>query len=303
MQVHRTGNHLRDDVAPFVLLAKRNEQFGNRFEHGANVEFRIFEEAQEKFRRAVPRAAAHSGHRAIQVIHMVDDGLNRIAECELLVVVTVESELFRFHVFPVTLDALVDVLLVEVAEGIDEVKNVRLAFMFHLVERLVEFRSAIAAHRHNVQRRFETQIVERIHQIDSLVDVLHVACDADHLVRGFGSGLDGLHVHASDIRHYGELHRAVDAVADLPKQIVLAKFPRSVFLRVEKFRRILIPHFHIVDARRRQKLVKTTDKFQTEIVLVDEAAIADGAVENLDGWIIHLNSFSRKAGFQRRTQK
>ena len=124
MKIQGTGDHLRNDVTPFVFLTERNEEFGNRFENRTNVELRILEEGEEKFRGTVTSAAAHAGDCTVEIIDVVDDSLDRVAESELLVVVTMETKLLRLHMLTIAIDALVDIFLVEVTEGIHEVKDV-----------------------------------------------------------------------------------------------------------------------------------------------------------------------------------
>ena len=128
MAVEHTRDHLRDDVTPFVLALQRQEEFLDGVENRAEVVLRILEEAEEEFRGAVASAAAHAGHRTVEVVDVVDDGLDRVAEGELLVVVAVETELLVLHDAPVARDFLVDVFLVEGAEAVNEVKYVGLAF-------------------------------------------------------------------------------------------------------------------------------------------------------------------------------
>ena len=285
--VEHARNHLRDDVAPFVLFLEREEEFLDGVEHWAQIVFRILEEAEQEFGRAVASTAAHAGDGTVEVIDTVDDSLDCVAEGELLVVVSVETELLVLHDASVTRDFLVDVFLVEGAKAIDEVKDVGMAFFVHLVESFVEFRTAVAAYGHDVERRFVAHVVECVHHADALVDVLHVACHAEHLVGAFAGGLHGVHVHAAHVGHHGHLHLGFDAVFHFPEQIVVAEFPRAVFLGVEKVRRVLVTHFHVVDAGCGKECIETTDEFQGEIVLVDEAAVADGAVKDFDAFVVH----------------
>ena len=90
MAVEHTRNHLRDDVAPFVLFLEREEELLDGVEHWAQIVLRILEEAEQEFGGAVASAAAHAGDGTVEVIDVVDDGLDCVAEGELLVVVTVE---------------------------------------------------------------------------------------------------------------------------------------------------------------------------------------------------------------------
>ena len=218
---------------------------------------------------------------------MVDDSLDCVAEGELLVVVTVEAELLVLHDALVAGEFLVDVFLVEGAEAIDEVKHVGLAFFVDLVERFVKFRAAVAAYGHDVERCFVAHVMEGVHHADALVDVLDVACDAEHLVRAFGGGLHGVHVDTAYVSHHGHLHLGIDAVLDFPEQVVFAELPRTVFLGVEEFRGVLVAHFHVVYAGCGKEGVQSTHEFKRKIVLVDETAIADRAVENFNGFVVH----------------
>ena len=287
MAVEHTRDHLRDDVTPFVLALQRQEEFLDGVENRAEVVLRILEEAEEEFCGAIACAAAHAGHGAVEVVDVVDDSLDRVGEGELLVVVTVEAELLVLHDAFVAGEFLVDVFLVEGAEAIDEVKHVGLAFFVDLVEGFVKFRTAVAAHGHDVEGGLVTHVVEGVHHADALVDVLDVACHAEHLVRAFVGGLHGVHVHAAHVSHHGHLHLGIDAVLDLPEQIVVAELPRTVFFRVEEFRGVLVTHFHVVYAGCSEKGVQSTHEFKRKIMLVDETAIADGAVENFNGFVVH----------------
>ena len=285
--VEHARNHLRNDVAPFVLAVQRQEQFLDGVENRTQVVFGVLEEAEQKFGGAVACAASHARHGTVEVVHVVDDGLDRVAEGELLVVVTVEAELLALHDSLVTGEFLVDVFLVEGAETVDEVKHVGVAFFVHLVERFVEFRTAVTAHGHDVEGGFVTHVVEGVHHADTLVDVLHVACHAEHLVGAFGGGLHGVHVHAAYVGHHGHLHLGIDAVLHFPQEVVVTELPRAVFLGVEEFGGVLVTHFHVVDAGCGEECIEAADEFQGEVVLVDEAAVADGAVEDFDAFVVH----------------
>ena len=287
MAVEHTRNHLRNDVTPFVLALEWQEEFLDRVENRAQVVLRILEETEEEFRGAVACAATHAGHGTVKVVNMVDDGLNCVAEGELLVVVTMEAELLVLHDAFIAGEFLVDVFLVECAEAIDEVKHVGVAFFIHLVECFVKFRTAVAADGHDVERRFIAHVVECIHHANALVDVLDIACHAEHLVRAFGSGFHGVHVNATHVGHHGHLDLGIDTVLDLPKEVVIAELPRTVFLRVEEFRRVLVTHFHVVNAGCGKECVQSTHEFKRKIVLIDEAAVADGAVENFNCFVVH----------------
>ena len=285
--VEHARNHLRDDVTPLVLALQRQEQFLDGVEHRAQVVLRILEEAEEELGGAVACAASHARHGTVEVIDVVDNGLDRVGEGELLVVVTVETELLALHDTLVAGKFLVDVFLIERAEAVDEVEHVGLAFFVHLVERFVEFRTAVTAHGHDVEGRLVAHVVEGVHHADTLVDVLDVAGYAEHLVWAFGGGLHGVHVHAAHVGHHGHLHVRFDAVLHFPQKVVVAELPRAVFLRVEKFGGVLVTHFHVVDAGCGEECIESTDEFQGEIVLVDEAAVADGAVEDFDCFVVH----------------
>ena len=80
MAVEHTRDHLRDDVTPFVLALQRQEEFLDGVENRAEVVLRILEEAEEEFSGAVACAAAHAGHGAVEVVDVVDNGLDRVGE-------------------------------------------------------------------------------------------------------------------------------------------------------------------------------------------------------------------------------
>lgn len=86
MTVQYTGNHLRDDVAPFVLGLEREEQFLVSVENRTDIVLGVLQEAEEKFGSAVASATTHAGHRTIKEVHVVDDGLDGVGEshCWLL---------------------------------------------------------------------------------------------------------------------------------------------------------------------------------------------------------------------------
>ena len=293
VSVQHTRNHLRNDVAPLVLVAKRQEQFLDGIQHRTQIVLGILEEGQQQFRGAVASAATHTRDRAVQVVHMVDDCLDGIAEGQLLVVVTMETELLILHDSLIAGQFLIDIFLIEGAKAIHQIKHVSLAFFLHLMKSLVQFRAAIAAHRHDVEGGLVTHFVEGIHHADTLVNILHVACHAEHLVGAFGSGLHGVHVDAAHVSHHGHLHLGFDAVLHFPQQIVVAELPRAIFLGVKKFGRVLVAHLHVVDTGSREEGVEATHKFQREIVLVHQAAVADGAVENFNGFVVHNLVVSR----------
>ena len=287
MAVEHTGDHLRNDVAPFVLFLERQEQFLVGIEHRTQIILRVLEEAEQEFSGAVTGATAHTGHGTVKVIHVVDNSLDGVGEGQLLVVMTMEAELLVLHDAAVAGDFLIDVFLVEGAEAVHEVKHIGLAFFVDLVQGFVQFRTTVTAHSHDVEGGFVTHFVEGIHHFDTLVDVLHVACHAEHLVRAFAGGLHGVHVHAAHVSHHSHLDLGIDTVLDFPKQVIIAELPRAIFLGVKEIRRVLVTHFHVVHTSGRQEGVKTTHKFKREVVLVDQATIADGAVQNLNAFVVH----------------
>jgi len=132
--VEHARDHLRNDVAPFVLAVQRQEQFLDGVEHRAQIVLRVLEETEQEFGGAVACAAAHARHGTVEVIDMVDDGLDGVAESELLVVVTMEAELLVLHDSLVAGEFLIDIFLVEGTEAVNEVKHVSLAFFIHLME-------------------------------------------------------------------------------------------------------------------------------------------------------------------------
>ena len=49
-----------------------------------------------------------------------------------------------------------DINKLEMTKRIHQVEHIVFAFVFHLIQRFIQFRTAIAAHRHNIQRRFKS---------------------------------------------------------------------------------------------------------------------------------------------------
>ena len=72
-------------------------------------------------------------------------------------------------------------------------------------------------------------------------------------------------------------------VADDAAQVVLgAVFPAAVFAGLDAFARRLVAQLHVIHARGHAGVIDHLDDLVVEMVVVHQAAVADGAVHDLD---------------------
>ena len=72
-------------------------------------------------------------------------------------------------------------------------------------------------------------------------------------------------------------------VADDAAQVFLeAVFPAAVFAGLDAFARRLVAEFHVINARRDARVIDHLHDLVVEVVVVHQAAVADGAIEDFD---------------------
>ena len=89
-------------------------------------------------------------------------------------------------------------------------------------------------------------------------------------------------IAAFGVGHHGQLEVG-RVVADDAAEVVLdAVFPAAVFALLDAFARRLVAQFHVIHAGGHAGVVNHLDDFVVEMVVVHQAAVADGAIEDLD---------------------
>ena len=73
MLIEHPGHHVRNRITPVDLLAERDDFLLDALNEWPGVEFRIFQEREQKFQRAVAGAPADAIEGGIEEIDAVDN--------------------------------------------------------------------------------------------------------------------------------------------------------------------------------------------------------------------------------------
>ena len=105
---------------------------------------------------------------------------------------------------------------------------------------------------------------------------------ADHVQHALLLGQDvGPPVRLAGVGHRRELQRRGVVADDAPHVVLVAELPGAELVAGEELLRGLVADLHVVDAGLDAGLVDGLDEAVVERVIVDQAAVADRAVEDL----------------------
>jgi len=271
-----------DAGAPVEFLAEGDEVVLQELEDGTELEFGVAEEAEEEFHGAVAGAAAEAGHGGVYAVGAVDDAFDGVGEGELEVVVHVEADFFFgvFAGFEVLLDEHFDLLGVEGAVGVDDDEGVGGGFGED-IQGLIEFGFLDGGDGHEVGGDFVAHVLGVLDHLGGFGDLGDVEGDADEIDDAFVFGDDVVLpvALAAGVGHDGEFEGLFGFADDAADGVFLAEAPVAVLAAGEEFAGGAVADFHVIDAGGDAGVVDGADDVVVEAVVVDEAAVADGAVE------------------------
>jgi len=103
MQVELARDVVLHVRPPLDLAAQRQQLLFQSLVDGPNMEFRVAQETNQQFHRAVPGPPAHAVDGAVHAVGAEDDGLDGVGVGQLLVVVGMEPQFLIRGVFFVKL--------------------------------------------------------------------------------------------------------------------------------------------------------------------------------------------------------
>ena len=245
------------------------------------------------FHRAVPCAAAHAVVGAVEPVRARGDGLDRVREGELLVVVGVHADalagggdgvaVHRHQAF--------GGLRVERAEAVHDVDRVDGGLREH-VKGDAEVGLLHGGDGHDVAAHlvsFGFGVFDHLDRGRHLVEVGGHAHEGDG---AFGLRADvRLVVAASGVRHDRELDRRIGFADCLEYLFVVGEFPGAEVGGVEHGLGGAIADFHVVDAGGEVRAVEGAHEVVGEEEVVDEPAVAERGVDDTDGFTV-VHEFS-----------
>ena len=194
------------------------------------------------------------------------------------------------------LDHVMNLLAEEIAEAVHHIDRSGRG-LGKLVQRLDKVKLILTRDGHNVDTGFIPQVMHPVAQGDRLVNILDIGGNADHIHRALVDGTELLLEHAVGIDHDADLHIGFNALDDLADLVVVAILPRSEFSRRRNLAAGTIAHFHIIHTRNADRLVNGPDKFVSEIMVINQSAVANRAIQYLDFFSVHNLSNSLIARF------
>jgi hypothetical protein len=223
-------------------------------------------------------------HGGVDAVGTVDDRFDGVGEGQLLVVVGVDADLLAgaLERLAVLLDQHLDLLGVERAEAVDDHDGAGRSLDQHL-QRLRHLRVLHGRNGHQVAGDLVALVVGVVDHVDRDRDLMHVGGDPDQVERALLLG-ENVRVVVGLLRvgHHRELERRV-VLSDDPAHVVLvAVLPGAELGGREELLGCLVAHLHVIDAGLDARLVHGLDEAVVEHVVVDQASVANGAVENLD---------------------
>src|SRR5262249_45707976 len=128
-------------------------------------------------------------------------------------------------------------------------------------------------------------LVAVLDHFDGFGNLVGVEGDADHVEHAVFGGDDvALPIaFAAGVGHGGEFEAGLGGVVVAQGAVQVgfaAPHPLAVFLRGALLDGVLVADFHVVDAGGDASVVHGADDFVAELVAVDQAAVADGAIEH-----------------------
>ena len=284
MLVHLAGEHIRDRVAPVQLLAQRDEMLLDALQYGAEVEFWVFQEADEQLQRAVARAAPQPVDGGVQAAGAQDQRLDGVGVRELLVVVRVNAD----HL-AAPLDGLqegqrqvANLLGIERAEAVHQVDGVHRA-LHQRRQRVFKVAVQHGGDRHQVERGLVPLLVRVGDHVDGGGNLVDVGGHADAVEDALLLWQDvGVVIRPLGIRHGAQLHLARVVAHDSPDVVFVGILPRAVLLAREDLLRCLVADLHIIHTGGHAGVVDRLHEMFLEQMIVDQPAVAYRAVQHLD---------------------
>ena len=267
-----------------ALLFQREHMLLYEPQDGREAELGVFEEAEQKFGRAVARTAPHAVDGHVEIGGAPARRLDGVAEGELLVVVRVHAHrLFvLFARFEIAQRELCHLLGVQRAVRIDEIDDVDGAFAEH-AEGVVDLLVFGFGDRHHVGARFIAELFAVLDHLDGGGDLVDVAGDAHHVEHALLFGEDVFaEIRSAHVCHDGELHARLVFAHDGAQVFFVAELVFAELIGIEQRPRRLVTHLHIVDARREVHRVQRLCELVRKAEIVAQPAVAQGGVENLD---------------------
>ena len=170
-------------------------------------------------------------------------------------------------------------LAVERAEAVHDVNRLRLGLGQHF-QPFVQFAVGNGRGGHEVHGRFVAFVVRVLDHVQRGRNLVDVGRHADHVQDGIFFRQNVLVIIAAlGVGHDGEFQIGL-VVADDAAQVVLdAVFPAAVFALLDAFARRLVAEFHVINAGGDAGVIDHLDDFVVEMVVVHQAAVADGAIQ------------------------
>ena len=284
MLVEEAGDHVRDEGTPFLGAAHGHQVILQQLEYRAEVELGVFEEAKQQFHRAVAGAAAETEHGGVDAVRALDDRLNGVGEGELHVVVRVDADLFAGGVGhgDVFFDKRTNLLVIKRAVAVDDDDG------FHRglgedFQCLVNLGIGDGADGHDVAARLVALVVGVLDHVHRSRDLVCISGDADAVEHAlFGRQDVGFVIGLAGVGHGGELELGVVVANDAAHAVLITKLPVAVLLAGKLGLGGFVAQFHVVDAGLDGGVVDGLDEVVLEQVIVDQAAVTDGAVQHFD---------------------
>ena len=173
-------------------------------------------------------------------------------------------------------------LAVKRAETVHDVNRLGLGLGQHF-QAFVQFAVGNGRGGHEVHGRFVALVVRVLDHVQRGRNLVDVGRHADHVQDAVLFRQNVLVIIAAlGVGHDGEL-QVGRVVADDAAQVVLdAVFPAAVFALLDAFARRLVAEFHVIHAGGDAGVIDHLHDFVVEMVVVHQAAVADGAVEDFD---------------------
>jgi len=230
--------------------------FLQQLQDGPKLELGIAQEAKEQFHGTVACSPAKAGHGGVSAIATEDDYFNRIGESQLLIVVGVNANLLI---------------------GAD----IRLGEFF---KRLINLGLGYGGDGHEIAGGFIAHFVSMLyhfHRFGNLIDVTGYADDVeDALIARFDLRFP---VALAGVGHGGEFEAGLFSIVvayDPAHVLLVAVAPRAELVPREQSRGVLVADFHVIEPSSDAGVIYGPDDLVGELVVVDEPAVADGAVEH-----------------------
>ena len=173
-------------------------------------------------------------------------------------------------------------LAVKRAETVHDVNRLRLGLGEHF-QSLVQFAFRHGGDGHEIHGGFVALVVRVLDHVQRGRNLVDVGRHADHVQDGILFRQNVLVIIAAlGVGHHGELEIGLVVADDAAEVVLDAVFPAAVFAGLDAFARRLVAEFHVINAGGDAGVIDDLHDFVVEMVVVHQAAVADGAIEDLD---------------------